>query len=152
MLRGINTISLDNKGRLAIPSRYRDALSECCDSQLVLTVDRDGCLLLYPLPVWEEIERKLIRLPALNPQVKYLQRLLIGYATECVLDNQGRILIPESLRLFAALDKSVILIGQGNKFEIWDETAWEKQKSAWLHSENTVDFDSLCPELSSLSL
>lgn len=134
-----------------MPARYRDRLMETCDGQLVITVDRDHCLLLYPLPEWEEIERKLVRLPSLNKQARRLQRLLIGHATECELDSHGRILLPPPLREFAHLDKHLVLIGQGNKFELWDEKIWNEQREAWLAEEGQEDGE-LPPELESLSL
>lgn len=150
MFRGVNNISLDAKGRLAIPTRYRERLHERCDGQIVVTVDRDHCLLVYPLPDWEEIERKLVRLPSLNKQARRLQRLLIGHATECQLDGSGRVLLPPPLREFANLDRNVVLIGQGNKFELWDESTWNERRDAWLE-EDADDLD-LPSEFESLSL
>ena len=148
LLRGFNPINIDEKGRLAVPTRYRAELRECCDQQLVLTVSPDKCLLLYPLPEWEDIERKLSKLSSLDKKVKRLQRLLIGHATECEMDSQGRVLIAEPLRNFAGLEKRVVLVGQGNKFEIWDEDTWNKSRDEWLDEEN---LDELSPELGSLS-
>lgn len=135
-----------------MPTRYRAELSECCDSQLVVTVGLDKCLLLYPLPEFEEIERKLVKLPALNKKAKRLQRLLIGHATECEMDAQGRFLIAEPLRKFALLEKRVALIGQGNKFEIWDSDLWERSRDEWIEEERSEGDDELSPELGSLSL
>ena len=136
---------------MAMPSKYRDRLVEQCAGKLVITVDRsDPCLLLYPLPEWEEIERKLVRLGNLNPQARRLQRLLIGHATELELDSSGRILIPPPLREFARLDKRIALTGQGNKFEIWDEQTWNEQRDHWV-AENDEDA-TLSAELESLSL
>lgn len=151
MFRGVSSINLDDKGRLAVPTRYRPELSDCCDNQLVVTVGLDKCLLLYPLPEFEEIERKLVKLPALNKKAKRLQRLLIGHATECELDGQGRFLIPEPLRNFAGIDRRVALIGQGNKFEIWDEAGWVTARDEWIDEEQADDED-LSPELGALSL
>lgn len=151
MFRGVTSINLDTKGRLAIPTRYRAELQESCEGQLVLTVDRDKCLLLYPLQEWEEIERKLIRLPTLNPQARRLQRLLIGHATECEMDSQGRVLVSEPLRKFAGLDKRVVLTGQGNKFEIWDEDIWTARCEEWLQDEGLEDLGDLAPELGTLA-
>jgi len=148
VFRGANALNLDAKGRMAIPSRYREQLIQDCGGQLVVTVDRDPCLLLYPLPEWEEIERKLVRLPSLNPQVRRLQRLLIGHATECGMDGAGRILLPPLLREYARLDKRIVLIGQGNKFELWDEAAWNERRELWLEE----DGHPLPAELESLSL
>lgn len=119
---------------MAMPSRYRDRLLEACGGKLVITVDRDHCLLVYPLPEWDIIESKLTALPSLNEQTRVLQRLLIGYATECELDSQGRILLPTMLREFAALDKKIVLIGQGKKFEIWDEASWNENQQQWLQT------------------
>jgi MraZ protein len=132
MFRGVNALSLDNKGRLAIPARYRDMLTRHCNGQMVVTVDPDHCLLLYPLPDWEEIERKLVKLPSFNKQARRLQRLFIGHATECELDGAGRILLPPPLREFAGLEKDAVLIGQGNKFEIWSDAAWNARRAEWL--------------------
>ena len=150
MFRGVSAINLDDNGRLAVPTRYRVELGDCCDNQIVVTVGLDKCLLLYPLPEFEEIERKLVKLPALNKKAKRLQRLLIGHATESEMDAQGRFLIPEPLRRFAGLERKVALIGQGNKFEIWDEESWVNARDAWIDEEQS-DEDELSPELGSLS-
>lgn len=150
MFRGVNTLNLDAKGRLAIPARYREALREQCAGALVVTVDPDHCLLLYPMPEWVEIERKLMRLPALKADVRRLQRLLVGHATECEMDGSGRILLPPPLREFAELDKRVVLVGQGNKFELWEEATWNERREAWL-AEGLGDVD-LAAGLESLAL
>ncbi len=150
MFRGVNNITLDAKGRMAMPTRYRERLHERCDGQLVVTVDRDHCLLVYPLPEWEEIERKLVRLPSLNKQARRLQRLLIGHATECQLDANGRVLLPPPLREFASLERQAVLIGQGNKFELWDEQVWNERRDGWLAEED--DELEMPEELESLSL
>jgi MraZ protein len=150
VFRGVTTISLDAKGRMALPTRYRERLMSRCDGHMVVTVDRDSCLLLYPLPEWEEIERKLVRLPSLNSQARRLQRLLIGHATECELDGSGRILLPLPLREFANLERRIVLIGQGNKFEIWDENIWNERRDDWLAEQH--DEEALTTELGSLSL
>jgi len=132
--RGINNLALDTKGRMAMPSRYRERLLENCDGQLVVTVDPDGCLLVYPLPEWEIIESKLVKLPSFNKRAKSIQRLLIGHATECDMDGQGRILLPTLLRDYAGLTKKMVMIGQGKKFEIWDEEVWSDGQDALLSS------------------
>ncbi|MGB5344808.1 MAG: division/cell wall cluster transcriptional repressor MraZ [Woeseia sp.] len=149
MFRGATKVTLDAKGRLAIPTRYRERLQTRCDGQLVVTVDRDNCLLLYPFPDWEDIERKLMRLPSLNSQSRRLQRLMVGYATEMELDGNGRILLTKELREFAGLDRQAILLGQGNKFELWDEESWNAKRDAWLGDDDDTD---LPAELESLSL
>jgi len=137
--RGINNLALDAKGRMAMPSRYRDDLLEACGGRLVITVDRDHCLLVYPLPEWEIIEDKLNALPSLDKRARILQRLLIGHATECELDGQGRMLLPTMLREFAKLDKKIVLIGQGKKFEIWDEDTWNNNQETWVEQAQSED-------------
>ena len=150
VFRGVNTLNLDAKGRMAMPSKYRDRLVSTCDGQLVVTVDRD-CLLVYPLPDWEVDERKLVKLPSYNPQARRLQRLLMGYATECELDGNGRILLPQPLREFAGLEKRVVLIGQGNRFELWNEDTWNNNRDQWLTDVGTEKLD-LPDELGSFTL
>jgi MraZ protein len=150
MFRGVHSLNLDGKGRLAIPARYREALATRCNGQMVVTVDRDRCLLLYPLPDWLEIELKVDALPSFKPYARRMQRLLIGHATECELDANGRILLPPPLREFAQLDKAVVLIGQGKKFEIWDEQEWSVRRNEWLAA--SAEHEELPPELGSLSL
>src|SRR3990167_570489 len=125
MFRGINPISLDTKGRLAMPMRYRDRLQIDCGGKLIATIDPETtCLLIYPFQEWEIIEQKIQALSSFNKVTRRLQRLLIGHATEVDLDNQGRILLPQSLRDYAKLNKNIVLVGQGKKFELWDETNW----------------------------
>jgi MraZ protein len=137
--RGINNISIDAKGRMAMPARYRERLLESCGGRLVVTVDRDRCLLVYPLPEWEIIENKLIALPSLNKQARLLQRLIIGHATELEMDGQGRVLLPTMLRDYASLDKKAVLIGQGKKLEIWDEDTWSASQEEWLAAVQSED-------------
>src|SRR5690606_39500418 len=151
MFRGATQVTLDAKGRLAIPMRYRERLTTRADGHLVATVDRDHCLLIYPLPDWEEIERKLVRLPALNEQARRLQRLMVGYATEIDMDGHGRILLTRELREFAGLEKQAMLIGQGNKFELWNEERWNARRDEWL-ADDEGEQAGLPQELESLSL
>lgn len=131
MFRGANAISLDVKGRLAMPSRYRDELVVRSAGQIVVTIDAiDPCLCIYPLNEWELIEAKLRELPSLREENRRLQRLLIGNAVDSELDAAGRLLVPPRLREYAALDKHVMLIGQLNKFQLWNEAAWSALVSA----------------------
>ncbi|HQS59147.1 MAG: cell division/cell wall cluster transcriptional repressor MraZ [Gallionellales bacterium 35-53-114] len=148
MFQGAAQLNLDSKGRLAIPSRHRDVLLTHCAGQLVLTADADGCLLFYPQPDWEPIRDKLLKLSALNPRIRALQRRLIGYAEEVEMDAAGRVLISPALRTYAALDKRVMLIGQGNKFELWDEAKWIAQQDVELSFAN----GELPPELEGFTL
>lgn len=127
MFRGIAEIHLDPKGRLAIPAKYREVLAELCRGQLVATIDiKDTCLRIYPLPVWQVLEAQLEALPSTDPGVRRVQRLLLGYASELELDGNGRILLPASLRKYAQLDKKLVLVGQGKKFELWSEENWQQ--------------------------
>lgn len=126
MFRGIAEINLDPKGRLAIPAKYREVLAELCRGQLVATIDiQDSCLRIYPLPVWQTLEAQLEALPSTDPNVRRIQRLLLGYASELEMDGNGRILLPASLRKYAQLDKRLVLVGQGKKFELWSEGNWQ---------------------------
>lgn len=152
MFRGINSITLDVKGRMAMPSRYRDLLLQNQKHRLVVTIDtEDTCLLLYPELEWQKIEASLQRLPSFNPAARRIQRLLIGHATDVDLDNQGRILLPVELRNYALLQKQAVLIGQGNKFEIWDELKWQERRQQWLEEESNHQ-DELPDEMKTFSL
>ena len=149
MLRGATKVTLDAKGRLAIPTRYRERIAQRCDGQLVATVDKDYCLLLYPLPDWEEIERKLMRLPSLDKRARRLQRLMVGHATEVDVDGHGRILLSRELREFAGLERQAVLLGQGNRFELWDEERWNDTRDGWLSDGEDAD---LSAQLENLTL
>jgi len=150
MFRGATKITLDDKGRMVMPTRYREQINEIAQGKLVVTVDKDQCLLIYPLPEWEQIERKLMSLPSLNATARRLQRLMAGHATDLPLDGHGRVLLPPELREFAKLGRHGMLIGQGNRFELWDEARWNERRDAWLaNAESPSDLPS---ELDSLSL
>jgi len=133
VFRGINSVNLDSKGRIAMPKKYRADALGASDGKMVVTIDTDApCLLMYTIDEWERIESKLQQLPSFNPAARRIQRLLIGHATEVDMDAQGRILLPGLLREHAKLQKSVMLVGQGNKFELWDQAAWEAERESWL--------------------
>ena len=152
MFRGANFINLDTKGRMAMPMRYRSQLSLESKEQLVITIDtEDKCLLLYPFSFWEEIEKKIENLSSFNQVTRRIQRLLIGHATELEMDGSGRILLPPLLREYASLDRSIILVGQGKKFEIWDKKIWTENRDNWL-AKGLNELSTLPPELQSLSL
>lgn len=130
MFRGANAITLDAKGRLTMPSKYRDEFLARGAGQLVVTIDVvDPCLSVYPLAEWEVIEAKLRDLPSLREENRRLQRLLIGNAVDLELDSAGRFLVPPRLRDYARLDKRAVLVGQLNKFQLWDEDAWEARSA-----------------------
>lgn len=142
MFRGANAITIDTKGRLAVPTRYRERLLCDFDGQMVCTADtQQSCLLLYPMAEWEIIERKLSRLSSMIPAERRLQRMLLGYATECELDKNGRMLISGPLRQYANLEKQVMLVGQLNKFEIWDEQTWHNQIQLDIETEQQGGFE-----------
>jgi MraZ protein len=133
MFRGINSVNLDAKGRMALPARLRDAISERGDSNLVVTIDtRERCLLLYPLMEWDVIQARLESLSNMRRNARLVQRLLIGHATDVELDGNGRLLLPAMLREYAGLSKKLVLLGQGNKIEIWAEDRWQKRLAEWL--------------------
>ena len=152
MFRGVTNLNLDAKGRMAVPARYRERLQAESEGRVVVTVDRDGCLLIYPFGEWEAIERELVKLPTLNKQARRLQRLLIGHATEREFDAQGRILVPGPLRDFAGIDRRVVLIGQGNKFELWDEATWNERRAAWMAADEDEEGLELPAALETLSI
>lgn len=152
MFRGINSIALDAKGRLSIPTRYRDSLACAENTQVIVTIDTEApCLLLYPMAEWEIIERKIAELPSFNAVARRIQRLLIGHATEIELDGNGRLLIPGVLREYAALQKEAVLVGQGRKFEIWSNERWQKARDEWLASDLNAA-DEMPDELKNLAL
>lgn len=142
MFRGANSLSLDSKGRLSIPSKYRDILLSESEGKMVCTVDlQQTCLLLYPLIEWEDIEFKLKQLSSMNPHERRVQRLLLGNAHELDMDKSGRILLPATSRQHASLEKSIMLVGQLNKFEIWSEASWQQQMADDLEIELAGDFE-----------
>jgi transcriptional regulator MraZ len=134
LFRGITQLSLDSKGRLAIPAKYRDGLVSLCAGRLIVTADPSKCLLIYPQPAWEPIEQKLISLSSFDKKTRSLQRLLVGNASDVEMDNAGRVLVSSPLRKFAGLTKNVVLVGQGAKFELWGEEQWD------LQIEDALDF------------
>ena len=150
MLRGVTQVALDAKGRFAVPQRYRETLVTGTEegTRLVMTADPGRCLLLYTLAEWEPIEKKLMGLSSFQAKTRALQRLIVGHADDVEMDAAGRLLIPPSLRHYASLDKRIVLVGQGNRFEIWDEPRWDELTAA------AVSFTDggLPPELEGFSL
>jgi MraZ protein len=150
--RGVTHLALDAKGRLAIPSRHREALlgdgAPGGNGAIVLTADPSRCLLLYPRAAWEPIQARLMALSSFNAEIRGLQRLLVGHADDVDVDGNGRILVPPALRQYAALDHRVVLVGQGNKFELWDEAKWQEQTARTI----TFPAGGLPPELDGFSL
>lgn len=152
MFRGLTAIQIDAKGRLSIPARYRTVLLDQAENTVVVTIDTEQpCLLLYPTPRWLEIETKLEQLSSFHPASRRIQRLLMGHATDVELDNQGRILLPPLLREYAGLGKTAMLVGQGKKFEIWDDMKWQTARKVWL-ADATDGLSAMSAELLTLSL
>ncbi|MFT5503591.1 MAG: MraZ protein [Gammaproteobacteria bacterium] len=147
--RGISSLSLDAKGRVVLPARYRERLAEICNSELIVTIDPDHpCLLIYPLPDWEVIEQQIEALPSFNPTTRKIQRLLIGHASEVEIDGTGRLLLSPMLRDHARLGKKVVLVGQGKKFELWDESVWSGSVADWSNESISADRPAALEELS----
>jgi len=150
VFRGVNQLALDAKGRLAIPAKHRAALAGSPDNAehtLIVTADPSRCLLVYPRSTWEPIQARLMGLSSFNPEIRGLQRLLVGHADEVDMDGAGRILVPPALRQYAELEHRVVLVGQGNKFELWNEEKWQQTTA-------TITFPTggLPPELDGFSL
>ncbi|WP_353668746.1 division/cell wall cluster transcriptional repressor MraZ [Marinomonas sp. THO17] len=140
MFRGIHQVSVDAKGRMSLPARLRDELSQYEEEGVVVTIDPvSRCLLLYPLSEWELIQQKLDKLPTFQPQARRLQRLLVGHATDLEVDKAGRILLPAPLREFARLDKKLTILGQGKKLEIWSQEEWDAQREDYLSQDALED-------------
>lgn len=148
MFRGATALNLDAKGRLAVPAKHREALAVQSGGRLVLTAHPHRCLLLYPQSAWEPIQQKIMSLPSLDKQASLLQRLLVGFAEDMELDSAGRVLVSPVLREFAAVEKQVMLVGQGSHFELWSAEGWKAQLDEALAQGDQV----LPPDLGNFSL
>lgn len=150
MFRGISNLNIDTKGRLAIPSRYRDEIAENSSGEMVVTVDHtDRCLLVYPMEEWQKVEQVLMSLPNMNRSVRNMQRLVLGHASEVDLDAQGRIRLAPPLREYAGIEKSTVLVGQVNKFELWDADFWNAQRDEWLaEAQGNIETDEVLSQVS----
>jgi MraZ protein len=134
VFRGECSLSLDAKGRLAIPSRYRERLVEFCGGKLIVTISLlERCLVVYPYPRWLRIEDELKDLPTLDRKAQSVIHLLIGHAADCDMDSNGRLLLSQTLRKFAGLDKHIMMVGQVDKFELWDEAGWIRRRDELLN-------------------
>ena len=127
MFQGATALSLDAKGRLAIPARHWEPLAAASGGRVVLTAHPHRCLLLYPEPAWAPIRDKVLAASSLNPQSAAIKRLLVGNARDEGVDAAGRLLVSPELRQFAQLEKQVWLVGQGAHFEIWSDANWQRQ-------------------------
>lgn len=133
LFRGVSSVNMDAKGRMALPVRYRELIQEASAGQVVVTIDiADRCLLLYPLNFWEEVQAQVDALPNMDPASRNLQRLLVGHAMDLEIDGSGRLLLPPVLREHGHFEKKLILLGQGRKLEIWAEEVWAARRDAML--------------------
>lgn len=149
MYHGVQELTLDVKGRLAIPSKFRTPLLESCVSKLFVTLEHRDYLLLYPEQSWREVEMQLLDLPVVgNAVLKRFQQLVLGHAEVLVPDGAGRILLPPSLRKLVRFDTDVTLVGRGNRMELWSRVAWDAQTEAALD----IDEDELAKELGKTTL
>jgi MraZ protein len=141
MFMGEYNHTVDTKGRLIIPSKFRELLGE----EFVVTKGLDGCLFVFPMNEWQAFEEKLRSLPLTNKSARQFSRFFVAGATSCELDKQGRILLPGTLREFAGLEKDVVLTGMLNRIEIWS-------KSAWSENSSCDDMDDIAEQMSDLGL
>ncbi|WP_372863527.1 division/cell wall cluster transcriptional repressor MraZ [Spongiibacter sp.] len=147
MFIGSYAITMDAKGRMAIPAKVRDTLASVCEGRLVVTAHtEERCLLVYPEPQWLDLQPKIEALPNIHRKARRMQRLLLGYATPLELDGNGRVLLPQTLRDYASLEKKLMLIGQGKKLELWSESGWRQEL------DTGDDDESMPEEMLSLSL
>jgi MraZ protein len=151
---GVSTLNLDAKGRLAVPVKHRETLADCCASRVVVTLspfNSDRCLWVYPENEWRLAAQQLVALPTMDPKAQAIKRLMLGHASEVELDGQGRILLSNELRAYAGLEKRAALVGQVNKFEIWDEEAWNGNRERWFADVSSPE-GGLSEQLGGLSL
>lgn len=141
MFMGEYNHSIDTKGRLIIPSRFRDELGD----EFVVTKGLDGCLFVFPQNEWQAFEEKLKTLPLTNKSARQFARFFVAGATPCELDKQGRILLPGTLREFAGLEKDVVLTGMLNRIEIWS-------KEKWIENNSCDDMDDIAEQMTDLGL
>ena len=148
MFKGIHNINLDGKGRLTIPTKYRNTITDQSNGSMVVTMDtEEKCLLLYPSTIWATIEKKINNLPSFSKNHRRIQRILIGHAEDLDIDSAGRILLSKPLRLAADMTKKITLIGQGQKFEIWNEDTWNTKVNNWRSEETDESEQSVLSDL-----
>lgn len=128
MFAGSHQLTIDEKGRIAVPARYRQQLAEGCDSQLVVTMGPEPCLEIYPAPQFQDIVKTIMQLPPRGPAALLRQRF-IGMASECEIDKQGRVQLPQFLRAQAGLNGTGVLVGNIDHFELWAEDRWNARWS-----------------------
>jgi len=126
VFQGASSLSLDNKGRLSVPTRHRDVLAAVASGQLTITRHPHGCLMVFPRPAWEQFRQRIVELPM---AAQWWKRILLGNAMDVEIDGTGRVLVSPELRAAAKLDKETVLLGMGNHFELWDKATYESQEA-----------------------
>ena len=148
MFKGIHSINLDAKGRLTIPTKYRNTINDQSNGNMVITIDsEEKCLLLYPATIFSNIEKKINDLPSFTKNHRRIQRLIIGHAEDLELDSSGRILLSKPLRAVSEMSKKVTLIGQGDKFEIWSDDIWSNRVNKWRSEETDESSESVLSDI-----
>ena len=148
MFKGIHNINLDAKGRLTIPTKYRNTINDQSNGNMVITIDsEEKCLLLYPATIFSNIEKKINDLPSFTKNHRRIQRLIIGHAEDLELDSSGRILLSKPLRIVAEMSKKIALIGQGDKFEIWSDDIWSNRVNKWRSEETDESSESVLSDI-----
>jgi MraZ protein len=137
MFHGATVLTLDAKGRLAIPTRHRESL-EASSRALVLTAHPEGCAMLYPEAEWERVRAQVEKFPSFHAQASWWKRLLLGFEEHLVPDASGRVLISNALRMHARLEREAMLVGQGHYFELWDPGVWNAKFAAALAGSGSL--------------
>ncbi|MGM0396382.1 MAG: division/cell wall cluster transcriptional repressor MraZ [Bacillota bacterium] len=135
--------TVDGKGRLIIPSKFREPLGD----EFVMTKGLDNCLFVYPKSEWEIVENKLKSLPMTNKDARAFVRFFFSGATECVLDKQGRVLIPGNLRDHSKLTKDTVVIGVSTRLEIWSKEEWDSY-----NDDDSLSYDSIAERMAELGI
>lgn len=143
MFMGEYSHTIDNKGRLIVPAKFREGLGD----KFIITKGLDNCLFAYPLAEWNSLEEKLKKLPFTKSDARAFVRFFFSGATECEFDKQGRVLIPQNLREYAGLEKEAVIIGVSSRIEIWGSEVWKKYSS-----EAEMDYEVLAEKLQDLDM
>ena len=130
---GAAVITLDAKGRVAVPTRHRGSLGK----PLVVTAHPDGCVLMYPIAEWEPVRARVASFPSFDPKASWWKRLLLGFEENVEPDGSGRILLPPALRQHAKLERDAMMVGQGRYFELWDSGVWGAKLTQALSDQAT---------------
>ncbi|MFT7116482.1 MAG: MraZ protein [Rhodoferax sp.] len=132
MFQGSSSLSLDAKGRLSVPTRYRDVLNAMASGQLTLTKHPHGCLMMFPRPEWEKFRERIAMLPL---SAQWWKRIFLGNAMDVELDGTGRVLVSPELRQAASIAKETVLLGMGNYFELWDKATYDDLEAKAMQGE-----------------